>query len=84
MASDYRKRDVIVAGMLQFDVIGHHKAGINRIGINSDKNHHSPAAANFLRILTDEYLTYGRQDRTCGFVRKMLLFTSLVLVILYF
>lgn len=68
VAAAYRKEEVKVDAMLQFDVIGHHKPGIDFIGITGDGNV-NPIEANFLRILTDEYLIYRRRDKTCGFVR---------------
>lgn len=51
--------------MINFDVTGYQAPGINEVGIYTDNV--NTALTQFLRILVDEYLTYGRRDTRCGY-----------------
>ena len=56
--------------MLNFDVVGWQVAGLNDVGIYTDNG--NDAVIQFLRVLVDEYLTFGRRDRTCGYGKSSL------------
>lgn len=68
IAQAYRNNDVNVVGMLNFDVPGYQAQDINDIGIYVDNT--NPELNQFLRILVDEYLDYGRQDCKCGYGKE--------------
>lgn len=65
IAQLYKTNDVNVVGMVNFDVVGYQDPRYNEVGIYTDNAH--PVLVQFLRILVDEYLEYGRRDSTCGY-----------------
>lgn len=65
IAQRYKNNDVNVVGMVNFDVPGYQDPRYNEIGIYTDNS--NPVLTQFLRILVDEYLEYGRRDETCGY-----------------
>lgn len=65
IAQEYRENGVNVVGMLNFDVVSYYTEGVDDIGVFTDNGHEDLMV--FLRLLTDEYLDYGWQDRTCGY-----------------
>lgn len=56
--------------------------GHDRVGIYTD--YAEPMVVQFLRILTDGYLTYGKQDRTCGSVSHYYFLNLHYMINLYF
>jgi leucyl aminopeptidase len=64
IAQEYKRQNVTVAAMLNFDVLAYHD-GRNDIGIYTDNG--NAQVQQFLRLLADGYLTYGRRDNTCGY-----------------
>lgn len=65
IAQEYKRLNKNVAAMLNLDVVSYYSNGINDIGVFTDNG--NSAVQQFLRLLTDGYLTYGRRDRTCGY-----------------
>ncbi|ODM92511.1 putative leucine aminopeptidase 1 [Orchesella cincta] len=65
IAQAYRRDNVNIIGMLNLDVVGYYVNGVDDIGIYTDNG--NAQMAQFLRILTDEYLEFGRRDLTCGY-----------------
>jgi len=65
IAEQYKSTNVNVVAMLNMDVVGYYVNGINDIGVFTDNG--NAQLAQLLRILADEYLTFGRRDRTCGY-----------------
>ncbi|CAL8142578.1 unnamed protein product [Orchesella dallaii] len=65
IAQDYRRNNVDVVGMLNLDVVGYYVNGMDDIGVYTDNG--NAQMAQLLRILTDEYLEFGRRDLTCGY-----------------
>jgi len=65
IAQEYQSTNVNVVAMLNMDVVGYYANGINDVGVYTDNG--NAELAQLLRILTDEYLTFGRRDNTCGY-----------------
>lgn len=51
--------------MLNMDVVGYQASGINDVGIYTDNV--NTELTQFLRVLVDGYLNYGRRDVRCGY-----------------
>lgn len=68
IAQEYSRTGVNVVAMINFDVTGYQAPGINDVGIYTDNV--NSELTQFLRILVDEYLTYGRRDTRCGYGKK--------------
>jgi len=65
IAQSYSNNNVNVTAMVNFDVDGYQAPGINDIGIYTDNV--NTELTQFLRILVDGYLAYGRRDTRCGY-----------------
>lgn len=63
ISDEYRRTNKSVLAMLNLDVLGYHAENIEDIAIFTDNT--DPELTLFLRLLTDEYLQYGRRDRVC-------------------
>jgi len=64
IARQYSEFGVNVVSMVNFDVPGYYN-GVNRIGIYTDNV--NAQLTQFMRVLTDEYLDFGWQNRSCGY-----------------
>lgn len=51
--------------MVNFDVVGYQAPNVNDVGIYTDNV--NAELTQFLRVLVDGYLTYGRRDVRCGY-----------------
>lgn len=65
VAKQYKDNNENVVAMFNMDVVGYQAAGINDVGIYTDNGNH--VLIQLLRVLVDEYLDYGRRDRSCGY-----------------
>jgi leucyl aminopeptidase len=65
IAQEYSRNGVNVVAMVNFDVDGYQAPGINDIGIYTDNV--NSELTQFLRVLVDGYLDYGRRDTRCGY-----------------
>jgi len=65
VAREYKANNVNVVAMLNLDVVGYYVQGLNDVGIYTDNG--NAQLIQFLRVLVDEYLSFGRRDRTCGY-----------------
>lgn len=77
IAQDYDRRGVNVVAMVNFDVDGYQAPGINDVGIYTDNV--NSELTEFLRVLVDEYLTYGRRNTRCGYGMKITSFRGITL-----
>jgi len=64
IARQYSETGVNVVSMVNFDVPGYYN-GVNNIGIYTDNV--NAQLTQFMRVLTDEYLDFGWQNRSCGY-----------------
>jgi len=65
IAKSYYKSGAKVVSMINFDVTGHQPEDVKEIGIYTDNA--NPQLVQFLRVLVDTYLTFGRRDCKCGY-----------------
>ncbi|CAL8109374.1 unnamed protein product [Orchesella dallaii] len=65
IAQRYREANVSVAGMINFDVVGYYVDGQDDIAIVTD--YVDNELTQFLRVLIDGYLVFGRRQRECGY-----------------
>jgi len=64
IARRYSETEVNVVSMVNFDVPGYYN-GVNNIGIYTDNV--NAQLTQFMRVLTEEYLVFGWQNRSCGY-----------------
>lgn len=69
VAEFYQKSFVNVSGMVNFDLSGYPGKTPKTIGIYTDNT--DPTLTEFLRLLVDKYLEYGRKDHQCGYGKKL-------------
>lgn len=65
IAAKYKEEGVNVVAMLNQDVIGYYVPGINDIGLHTDNGNEQ--MIEFVKLLTDEYLDFGRRNMSCGY-----------------